>query len=109
MKNVQLTKEIEQLIKNENDRAAAKYGKANNSDHESYAVIFEEYIEARENEQQFREQFKKFWNMVRIDDHESAMQYINTAQTYALQAALEWIQVAAMCYKAQISKDDKPG
>jgi hypothetical protein len=101
-----LLNEIRESEKREYDRAAKKYGKANNSAHESYAVIREEYEEAKEEEDKFELYFDMFWHNVKSNSCDLKM-FIDDMREHAERAAAEWVQVAAMCYKATLKKEDK--
>lgn len=89
----------------EYERAKAKFGAANNGPHESYAVILEEYQEALEAAEFFKKQLENYWITVRHNIKEEQGRTMMTMRDFAEQAAAEWIQVAAMCYKATITKE----
>jgi len=87
-------------------RPCKRFGKAPNSPHESYAVILEEYEEAKEHSKEFKYQLAEYWVSVKCNDlHEKEIRE-NGLYHHALKAAAEWVQVAAMCYKAQQSNDE---
>ncbi|MCL1844431.1 MAG: hypothetical protein FWF77_00815 [Defluviitaleaceae bacterium] len=93
---------VKQEVRREYDRAAAKFGAANNSPYESYAVILEEYEEAQEQIAKFAADFEIYWQ--RVKQNLTAEQYarLKCMQERAENAAAELIQVAAMCFKARI-------
>jgi len=86
-------------------RAKAKFGAANNSPHESYAVILEEYEEAQGKANMFEIYMRIYWNAVRANTMTTCQ--LQQMQRIAEKAAAEWIQVAAMCYKATVKKNDE--
>jgi len=79
-------------------RACEKHGKYNNSPHESYAVILEEYEEAQEEAERFGLALGRFWGAVRSNSATGGI--LEAMQELAEKAAAEWVQVAAMCLKA---------
>ena len=94
----QLLKQVEQLAGDEYSRAAEQFGPTNNSRHESYAVCREEYEEATEAGDRFKSRFDAFWAATR--ENKSTPDLLLDMKDSAMQAAAEWIQVAAMCEKA---------
>ena len=86
----------------EYERAAEKFGKKHNSAHEAFAVILEEYEEAIEDTQRFRNVLHTFWGVIKgdIQNLEYKQQILDEMYTMARMAACEWVQVAAMCHKA---------
>jgi len=98
-----LQNEVKQSINNEYDRAAKKFGPKNNSLHESYAVILEEFEEAQLELDLFKTFLRNFWNNTKENNSESAFNNLKDMQERAEQAACELIQVAAMCHKASLS------
>ncbi len=94
------------IIKSEQEelkRASKKFGPHNNSHHESYAVILEEKQEAEESAFEFEKAFEQYWDDVRHDQVNPDV--LAVMETAALRAAAEWVQVAAMCAKAQRKKN----
>lgn len=89
-------------------RAAEKFGKTNNSPHESFAILFEEFQEAQEQSEAFGKLFDKYWQAVRknIPLQEQDMILLHL-KAIAERAAAEWVQVAAMCFKATKTKEDQ--
>lgn len=96
----ELLTEVQATVFMEYGRAAKKFGKANNSPHESYAVILEEYEEAIFESECFKNRFQSFWTRIKENDVEATQKVLPLLQEFAERAAAEWIQVAAMCYKA---------
>jgi hypothetical protein len=97
--------EIKQAERQEYIRASEKFGKANNSDHESYAVILEEFQEAQEASNSFDVELSIFWDEIK-KNLPNTKRVLYEMQKYAEKAAAEWVQVAAMCYKAMQRKED---
>lgn len=98
----ELINEVQNLVDKEYSRAAEKFGVANNSNHESYAIILEEYEEAQNEGHMFEYNLRAFWDGVRANTPSKCQ--LQQMQRIAEKAAAEWIQVAAMCYKAQLKK-----
>jgi len=103
----ELLLQVQAAIFGEYSRAAAKFGKANNSPHESFAIIFEELQEAQEQAEAFGKLFDKYWQAVRknMPTQEQDMILLHL-RSMAEHAVAEWIQVAAMCYKATKVKEE---
>lgn len=87
----------------EYNRSVKKFGAANNSDHESYAIILEEYEEAHHETNMFEWNMRSFWNAVKANTVTNCQ--LQQMQKIAEKAAAEWIQVAAMCYKATVKPE----
>lgn len=88
----------------EYNRATEKFGPANNSNHESYAIILEEFEEAQNEARMFEWNLRSFWDAVRANTMTKCQ--LQQMQHIAEKAAAEWIQVAAMCYKATVKKSE---
>jgi len=101
----ELLTEVQGSVWREYQRAAIKFGPANNGPHESYAVILEELEEAQSDGRAFEYNMREFWNAVKANNTTKCQ--LQQMQTLAEHAAAEWVQVAAMCYKAQQKKADK--
>jgi len=97
-----LLTEVQACVFMEYQRAAEKFGPANNSLHESYAVILEEFEEAQTEERGFEWNLRSFWNGVMANTATNGQ--LQQMRSIAEKAA-EWIQVAAMCYKATVAKE----
>lgn len=105
---VDLIKTVNTVVGEEYGRAAAKFGPTNNSDHESFGILLEEYEEARYEDVAFSKAADNFWNLIKenADDSEK-MDELNSMFHSAIYAACEWIQVAAMAYKAQKTIEER--
>ena len=99
-----LLTEVKASVLMEYQRAAEKFGPANNSPHESYAVILEEYEEALAEKGVFEWNLRSFWSAVMANTASNCQ--LQQMQSIAEKAAAEWVQVAAMCYKAQKKKEE---
>jgi len=96
----ELKKEVSGLVEAELARAVAKYGKTFASIHEAYAVILEEVEEAGEPFEAVKMMLSLAWNSIKFNHADYAKDKIKLAKRYAIEAAAELIQVAAMCEKA---------
>jgi DNA-binding ferritin-like protein len=101
----ELMEEIRAAATKEYDRAAEKYGTVNNSSHESYAVILEEYDEAESSARAFKIEQGIFW--LAVKQNRGTKPILESMHYHALKVAAEWVQVAAMCHKAQKSIGDE--
>ena len=97
---------IENAVRAEYSQASAMFGSKNNSLHESYGIIKEEFEEAKNECSAFDSWFNSFWDMIKSNNQSDIPQTLKNMQTCAELAAAEWIQVAAMCYKAKLSMED---
>ena len=97
-----LIKSVQAIKEEEYDRASEKFGAVNNSDHESFAVMFEEMQESFEEVKNTDANIQQFWQMVKSKDAEDQdkQSALTAVEHYAIFAACELIQVAAMAYKA---------
>lgn len=98
---------IKRLADEEYARSSDKFGAKNNSPHESYAVILEEYDEADDIITDFKDFLDSYWSSVKINDKELQKCYLDSLKIRAEHIAAEWVQVVAMCHKAQISIENK--
>jgi hypothetical protein len=98
--------QVQAAVFGEYCRAAEKFGKTNNSPHESFAILFEEFQEAQEQSEMFGRLFDKYWQSVRknVPTEEQNM-ILSNLKEIAERATAEWVQVAAMCYKATVKED----
>ena len=95
-----LLSDVSALSLAEYNRASAKFGERNNSHHESYAVILEEFEEAIEEECGFQQNLERLWEEIKSNKTDCLSDRLTSMRKHAEHAAAEWIQVAAMCYKA---------
>jgi len=102
-----LLSEVQASVCNEYQRAAEEFGAAHNSLHESFAVILEELDEASDHTEMFQEQIKCFWVEIKQNKLSETRERLPIMHMLAEQAAAEWIQVAAMCKKAQAEPEGK--
>lgn len=100
-----LCADIEAAGEKELARAAKKYGATNNSPHESYAVIKEEFEEAMEETAMFDFHQKKFLEAVKKNKVNEQVERLQAMMEAARNAAAEWTQAYAMCVKALKKKD----
>lgn len=98
-----LIKSVHTIMEEEYRRAAQKFGFVNNSDHESFAVIFEELQEALDEVKNTDEVIERFWQMVKSREatDQDKQDVLTAVENSAIFAACEFIQVAAMAYKAK--------
>jgi len=101
-----LCADIEAAGEKELARAAQKFGATNNSPHESYAVIKEEFEEATDEAAVFDFHYKKFWEAVKDNNATGQELYLSLMKEHALAAAAEWTQAYAMCIKALKKKEN---
>ena len=99
-----LVESVQNIIQEEYDRAAVKFGAANNSHHESYAVILEEFEEAIQEQSNFSIDFRLFWNFIKSNNNDEIQKILPVIKNHAKNAVAEWVQVAAMCHKAMQNK-----
>lgn len=100
----QLLAEVQELKEKEYGRAAAKFGLKNNSDHESYAVLLEEFQEAQEDMDIVQRKLNNFWALVKRNDNpDLKLSMAKGLEQYAELLACEAIQVAAMAKKAAVT------
>lgn len=97
----ELLEAVNKLMLEEYNRAAEKFGPKNNGPHESYAVIKEEVEEAAEELGTVNSQLEYYWFCVRENKMDEQNGKLKMIENFALKAAAECIQVAAMAYKAR--------
>lgn len=101
----QLLNDIEKLISEELERAN-KENPLFSSRHEGLAVIEEEVWEAGQEFESVKKCLDKVRVQTYIDDTADADRWVmDGLRKYALQAAAELIQTAAMCDKWEMSKE----
>lgn len=74
------------------------------SDHEAESVLREEIEEATEDSAEIENQYYELWDAVRADDEQAAFEAANKIKHYAVYAAAELVQVAAMADKLVVSQ-----
>lgn len=101
-----LLRDIETLISEELERAN-KENPLFNSRHEGLAVIDEEVWEAGLEFESVKKCFSEARTQTFIDDMADADRWVTAGvRKYALRAAAELIQTAAMCDKWEMSKEE---
>lgn len=103
----QLIREVTNLVGEEYQRAAAKFGPKNNSPHEGYAVLLEETEEAQEQVAVLQSKMDAFWLTVKADATDAQGTYLDDIKRAAILGASELIQVAAMVDKALAGYEQK--
>ena len=97
--------EVQTAENMEYKRAAEKFGAANNSNHESYAIILEEFDEALAECEDVKLQLEGLWEAIKANKPQETINRIaQLVRVRAERAAAEFIQVAAMCYKATVPR-----
>lgn len=102
---------VEALIEAELLRASAKFGERHHSPHEAYAVMLEEQLETMAEIQRAADTVKRYFEHVMSNSSpERLNKAVSDAKKYAIAAACEAIQLAAMCEKALrgYETEDKP-
>lgn len=104
MSMTKLIEEVQELVEREYGRAGAKFGLTNHSDHESYAVLLEEFQEAKVEVGTVEKQLDMFWAQTKHNDSDhDKYRWLMQMQTNAIFGACELIQVAAMAKKAAMT------
>lgn len=99
-----LIEEVKECVEREYGRAGAKFGLVNHSDHESYAIILEEFQEAETDVAFVNTHLSQFWYTVKLnDDDQSKFERLMKIERDAVFGACELIQVAAMAKKAAMT------
>lgn len=103
-----LIQEVKELVEKEYGRAGVAFGLTNHSDHESFAVMMEEFDEAGVEFDGFSKGMGSFWAMVKEDASDDIKyEQLKKMELTALLAACEMIQVSAMAKKAAITVCDR--
>lgn len=103
-----LMEEVKECVEHEYSRASDNYGPTNHSDHESYAIILEEFQEAETELTHCSHDLCLLWEFIKADLEDSEKRYkLRSIQHHALLAACECIQVAAMAYKALLTSESR--
>lgn len=105
----QLIKSVLSLKEEEYTRASQEFGATNHSDHEGFALMFEEIQEAMEEVKNTDQRLLQFWGMVKQKDapNASKQEVLNSIENSAILAACEFIQVATMAHKANKTIEDR--
>lgn len=99
-----LMKLVNSVINTEYYSAALKHGRLNHSDHESYAIIDEEFEESTDEMTLVSQSLNQFWKNIRNDaDDAHKLNDLRCLEYHAMLAACEFIQVAAMARKAMLT------
>ena len=93
--------EVKESVEREYGRAGAKFGLTNHTDHESYAILLEEFQEAKSEFEFVEKYLEEFWDYVKGDFsvHDKFV-CCGDMEKRALLCACEMIQVAAMAKKS---------
>jgi len=105
----ELISDVQKLVVEEYERESEIWGKLLHSDHESYALLLEEFEEAREEVTNTENALMHFWKTVKakyIPDTPKK-ETLNSIQTFAILAACEFIQVAELAYKARRTVEER--
>lgn len=96
-----LIEAVSRLAHNEYELASKQHGAKFHSMHEAYAIIKEEVEEAQEELISVNSRLFDFWSKnCRRDSTEIADDTLIALKSYAINAASECIQIAAMAHKA---------
>lgn len=96
----EIIRKINDLVAEEYERAAKKFGKQHHSQHEAYAVMAEENDEAMMETAITTRSLEEFWsNTKRNAEFANQSVVASSIYTHAVLAACEYVQVAAMAYK----------
>ncbi len=98
----ELIDKVKELVVFELERANNIHPPKFNSYHEAYAVILEELEEAETELKRVRERSVWAWHHIKLDLAEETDIGLKAAEEYAINAAAEMIQVAAMARKARM-------
>ena len=103
-----LIEEVKELVDREYGRSGAQFGLTNNSDHESYALILEEFQEAQTEVDTVDDRLSVFWGLVKENvGPETKFNVLKSMERAAILAACELIQVSAMAKKASLTLCDQ--
>lgn len=99
-------KDVEALVQKELDAANKKFPPFHSA-HEGYAVLLEETEELDGDNAAIKYDMLCLWNAVKRNNAETALETVLRTYERAVNAAIEAIQVAAMCEKFKISAEAK--
>lgn len=103
-----LITEVVECVEREYGRAGAKFGLTNHSDHESYAVLLEEFQEASVEMKTVERQLDLFWGHTKCNNRDvDKFRLLTQMERNAIFGACELIQVAAMAKKAAMTVADR--
>ena len=95
---------LKDAVKTELSRAAEKFGVLNKNDHESYAIILEEWEEMQDEIENAKYNLEEFWQWSKDNKMyvatERKVQYLKYMREAMYNALAEGIQVIAMLDKA---------
>jgi len=97
-------KDVEALVQKELDAANKKFPLFHSS-HEGYAVLLEETEELDDDNAAIKYDMLCLWNAVKRNNAETALETVSRTYERAVNAAIEAIQVAAMCEKFKASSE----
>ena len=100
--------DLHQVIKAEYLRAKADHGDVYHSPHEAWGVLMEEWDEVSDELEEAGERMRDISRQIRHPDEHLA-QTFDSVQYFAMRAAAELIQVAAVCWKAVDTMEAKEG
>jgi hypothetical protein len=93
--------DIEKLVEKELESAKNQHGNYFVSSHEAYAVLLEEYEEAKEEFDRVKHNIDTYWYLVKHDDSSSdKCTALKKIHHDGINLIAEMLQVCAMCNKA---------
>lgn len=101
--------ELHQVLKAEYLRAKVDHGDTYHSPHEAWGVLMEEWDEVFDELEEAGERLGDIARGVRRGDAQGLAQTFGSIQLFAMRAAAELIQVAAVCWKAVDTMEAKEG
>lgn len=101
-----LKEAVKPLVESELLMASKDHGDRFHSAHEAYAVILEEYEEAKESFDYVDDSIETFWGFVMTNDNRHKKVLLDDIESKAIHTACECIQIAAMARKAQVEYGD---
>lgn len=101
--------DLHPVLKAEYLRAKEDHGDVYHSPHEAWGVLMEEWDEVCEEIENVGERLRDIARGVRRNDAQGLAQTFCSIQLFAMRAAAELIQVAAVCVKAMDTMEEKEG
>ena len=92
--------DVRRLITKEYENAALIHGEFNNSSHESYGIIKEEYDEMQQEMQEISIRLEYYWKAVKSDNYRTQRLDLQELLENTTCMICEAVQFAAMCDKA---------